>query len=118
MPAKKKSEPKKELSPLALELIAARFRALSEPMRLRLLNLLMGGEKTVGQLVDATGSSQANVSKHLSVLREAGMIAMRKEGLSSICYIADPIVNELCEMMCSRLREEMESKVQAFDAGI
>jgi DNA-binding transcriptional ArsR family regulator len=118
MPAKKKSEPQKELSPLALELIAARFRALSEPMRLRLLNLLMGGEKTVGQLVDATGSSQANVSKHLSVLREAGMIAMRKEGLSSYCFIADPIVNELCEMMCSRLREEMESKVQAFDAGI
>jgi ArsR family transcriptional regulator len=118
MPAKKNSEPKKELSPLALELIAARFRALSEPMRLRLLNLLMGGEKTVGQLVDATGSSQANVSKHLSVLREAGMIAMRKEGLSSFCFIADPIVNELCEMMCSRLKEEMESKVQAFDAGI
>ena len=118
MSAKKKSEPKKELSPLALELIAARFRALSEPMRLRLLNLLMGGEKSVGQLVEATGSSQANVSKHLSVLREAGMIAMRKEGLSSFCSIADPIVNELCEMMCSRLREEMESKVQAFDAGI
>jgi len=118
MSAKKKSEPKKELSPLALELIAARFRALSEPMRLRLLNLLMGGEKSVGQLVEATGSSQANVSKHLSVLREAGMIAMRKEGLSSFCFIADPFVNELCEMMCSRLREEMESKVQAFDAGI
>jgi ArsR family transcriptional regulator len=118
MSAKKKSESKKELSPLALELIAARFRALSEPMRLRLLNLLMGGEKSVGQLVEATGSSQANVSKHLSVLREAGMIAMRKEGLSSFCFIADPIVNELCEMMCSRLREEMESKVQAFDAGI
>jgi DNA-binding transcriptional ArsR family regulator len=118
MSAKKKSEPKKELSPLALELIAARFRALSEPMRLRLLNLLMGGKKSVGQLVEATGSSQANVSKHLSVLREAGMIAMRKEGLSSFCFIADPIVNELCEMMCSRLREEMESKVQAFDAGI
>jgi DNA-binding transcriptional ArsR family regulator len=118
MPAKIKSEPKKELSPLSMELIAARFRALSEPMRLRLLNLLMGGEKSVGQLVEATGSSQANVSKHLSVLREAGMIAMRKEGLSSFCFIADPIVNELCEMMCSRLREEMESKVQAFNAGI
>lgn len=118
MPAKKNSVSKKELSQLALELIAGRFRALSEPMRLRLLNLLMGGEKTVGQLVDATSSSQANVSKHLSVLREAGMIAMRKEGLSSFCFIADPIVNELCEMMCSRLRDEMESKVQAFDAGI
>lgn len=118
MPAKKKSNPTKELSPLALELIAARFRALSEPMRLRLLNLMMGGEMTVGQLVEATGSSQANVSKHLSVLREAGMIAMRKEGLSTFCFIADPVVNELCEMMCSRLREEMEIKTRAFDAGI
>jgi DNA-binding transcriptional ArsR family regulator len=118
MSSKKKSVPPKELSPLALELIAARFRALSEPMRLRLLNLLMGGEMTVGQLVEAIGSSQANVSKHLSVLRAAGMIAMRKEGLSSFCFIADPIVNELCEMMCSRLREEMGNKVQAFDAGI
>jgi len=118
MSSKKKSVPPKELSPLALELIAARFRALSEPMRLRLLNLLMGGEMTVGQLVEAIGSSQANVSKHLSVLRAAGMIAMRKEGLSSFCFIADPIVNELCEMMCSRLREEMGNKVRAFDAGI
>lgn len=118
MPARKKAEQKKELSPLALELIAARFRALSEPMRLRLLNGLMGGEKTVGQLVEASGSSQANVSKHLAVLREAGMIAMRKEGSSTVCEIADPIVNELCEMMCNRLREEMESRARAFDAGI
>lgn len=118
MSAKKESELKKELSPLALELVATRFRALSEPMRLRLLNLLMGGERTVGQLVEASGSSQANVSKHLSVLRDAAMVGMRKEGLSTVCFIADPIVNELCEMMCSRLREEMESKSRAFDAGI
>lgn len=114
MSGKKNAKPKKELSPLALELIAARFRALSEPMRLRLLNLLMACEQTVGQLVEATGSSQANVSKHLSVLREAGMLAMRKEGLSTVCFIADPIVNELCELMCSRLRDEMESKTRAF----
>lgn len=118
MPRKITAAPNKELSPLALELIAARFRALSEPMRLRLLNLLMGGEQTVGQLVAATESSQANISKHLSVLRDAGMISMRKEGLTSVCLIADPIVKELCEMMCSRLREEMESKAQAFEAGI
>ena len=114
MADKKNPKPKKELTPLALELIAARFRALSEPMRLRLLNTLMGGEQTVGQLVEATGSSQANVSKHLSVLREAGMIAMRKEGLSTVCLIADPIVNELCELMCSRLRDEMASMTRAF----
>ena len=124
MPKKKttesKTESKKELSPLALNLIASRFRALSEPMRLRLLNLLMQGEQTVGQLVKGCASSQANVSKHLSVLREAGMVGVRKEGLNTMCFIADPIVNELCDTMCSRLREEMESKAQAlgFDEAV
>ena len=120
MTRKAASDPVKLLTPMALELIAGRFKALSEPMRLRLLNLLMQGESTVGQLVEASGSGQANVSKHLALLRDTGMIGMRKEGLSTICYIADPIVNELCEMMCSRLRDEMERKAEAlkFDPGI
>ncbi len=114
MPAKKSPVPPHHLSDTALELIAARFRALSEPMRLRLLNLLMQGEHTVGQLVEASGSGQANVSKHLALLRDADMVGMRKKGMSTVCYIADPIVNELCEMMCSRLREEMEKRAGAL----
>jgi DNA-binding transcriptional ArsR family regulator len=115
----KKSVPSaKSLSDSALELIAARFRALSEPMRLRLLNLLMQGEQSVGQLVEATGSSQANVSKHLSLLREAGMLGVRKEGLTSIYFIADPMVNDLCEMMCYRLRVEMEDKAKSLAPGL
>ena len=83
-------------------------------MRLRLLSTLMQGERTVGQLVESSGSGQANVSKHLSVLREAGMIATRKEGLSTFCYIADPVVQELCDLMCRRLRGEMEEKAKAL----
>lgn len=118
MKKKVSTEPVKLLSPMALELIASRFRALSEPMRLRLLNLLMQGEQTVGQLVEASGSGQANVSKHLAVLRGADMIGVRKEGLTSVCFIADPIVNELCEMMCSRLREEMEGKARSLASGL
>ena len=114
MSSKKSPTPSKVLSDTALELIAARFRALSEPMRLRLLNILMQGERTVGQVVQASGSGQANVSKHLAVLKDAGMVGTRKAGLSTFCYIADPIVNELCEMMCCRLREEMESKAKAL----
>lgn len=102
------------MSPLALELIAARFRALSEPMRLRLLQHMMQGEMSVGQLVEATASSQANVSKHLAVLRDAGMIAMNKQGLSTFCSIADPVVYDLCELMCSRLKREMEKQAQAL----
>ena len=119
MPPKKATSAPPHLSDTALELIASRFRALSEPMRLRLLSCLMPGARTVGQLVEASGSGQANVSKHLAVLREAGMIGTRKEGPSTLCFIADPIVNELCEMMCCRLREEMEGKARAltFPAG-
>lgn len=114
MKKKHNKEPAKLLSPMALELIASRFRALSEPVRLRLLNLLMQDEHTVGRLVEASGSGQANVSKHLAVLRDAGMIGMRKEGLTTVCFIADPIVTELCGIMCSRLREEMEGKAAAL----
>ena len=62
--------------------------------------------------LEFTGSSQANISKHVALLRDAGMVGSCKEGLSSYCFIADPIVNELCEMMCSRLREEMEEKAK------
>ena len=83
-------------------------------MRLRLLSTLMQGERTVGQLVESSGSGQANVSKHLSVLREAGMIATRKEGLSTFCYIADPVVQELCDLMCRRLRGVMKEKAKAL----
>ena len=115
MTLKKNSAFPKQLSDVALELIATRFRALSEPMRLRLLNTLMQGERTVGQLVEASGSGQANVSKHLAVLKDAGMVGTRKEGLSTFCYIADPMVNELCEMMCRRLRGEMEAKARALE---
>ncbi len=121
MPKNQTKTAPKELSAAALELIATRFRALSEPMRLRILNLLMQEECTVGQLVELTGSSQANISKHVALLREAGMVGTRKEGLSSYCFIADPIVNELCEMMCSRLREEMEEKAKellSFDPRV
>ena len=118
MPRKKSTPPANQLSDAALELIATRFRALSEPMRLRLLNLLMQGEQTVGQLVEASGSGQANVSKHLALLRDAGMVGVRKEGLTSVCFIADPIVNELCDTMCCRLREEMEAKAKSLASGL
>lgn len=104
----------KPLSDKALVLIAARFRALSEPMRLRLLNTLMMGECTVGELVEAAGTGQANVSKHLSVLRETGMVSTRRDGLNTICSIADPVVMQLCEIMCIRLKAEHEERARAL----
>jgi DNA-binding transcriptional ArsR family regulator len=104
--ATKKSTKPKALSDSALTMIAARFRALSEPVRLRLLNTLMQGEHSVTQLVEASGTGQANVSKHLSVLREAGMVTMRREGLLTMYSIADPIIIQLCDIMCAKLKAD------------
>jgi DNA-binding transcriptional ArsR family regulator len=119
MPAKSskpqsKSVTASALPDAALEMIAGRFRALSEPARLRLLNTLMSGERNVSQLVEATGTGQANVSRHLAVLRQAGMIAMRREGLTTVCSISDPSVHQLCEIMCSRLRADAEARAKAL----
>ena len=112
--ASKNSSKPKALSDSALSLIATRFRALSEPVRLRLLNTLMQGERSVTQLVEASGTGQANVSKHLSVLREAGMVAMRREGLLTICSIADPAIIQLCDIMCAKLKAEHEERAKAL----
>jgi ArsR family transcriptional regulator len=104
----------KPLSPGALELVAARFRMLAEPMRLRLLNELRDGEKTVTALVEATGAGQANVSKHLSLLADAGMVARRKKGLNVYYFIADESLFELCDLVCGRLQKELAEKARHF----
>ena len=98
----------------ALELVAARFRMLAEPMRLRLLNELRDGEKTVTTLVEATGAGQANVSKHLSLLADAGMVGRRKEGLNVYYFIADESLFELCDLVCGRLQKELAEKARHF----
>src|SRR5215469_3078637 len=104
----------KEMPPAALELVAARFRMLAEPMRLRLLNELRERELTVTGLVEATGAGQANVSKHLSLLADAGMVGRRKEGLNVFYFIADRSLFELCDLVCGRLQKELAEKAGHF----
>ena len=82
----------------AAELIARRFRALADPTRLRILDLLRNrDEASVGEIADQIGSSQQNVSKHLSALLDVGFVARRKRGTSSLYRIADPGVHEICD---------------------
>lgn len=95
-----------QLSPEVLALIAERFRVLAEPARLRILNVLLEGERTVSDLVEETGLNQANVSKHLSLLRSSSFVDRRKEGLYAFYRIADPSVGVLCEIMCGRLEKQ------------
>ena len=98
------------LSDEALEMIANRFRLLSDPMRLKILHTLGDREMNVTDLVGATGAGQANVSKHLGVMFEAGIVARRKEGLNSIYRVSDETIFELCDVVCSRLRLQLENR--------
>ncbi len=94
--------------------VAEYFSILSEPMRLRILNLLEDGEKCVQELVDATQTSQAYVSKHLKVMLQAGIIDRRPKGTSAYYCIEDPLIFELCHLVCNRLAERIEEQARQF----
>ena len=92
-----------------VELIAERFRALSEPTRIKLLDRLREGDASVLDLTEAIGTTTQNVSKHLTVLRRAGIVARRKQGNFAYYSIADERVFELCETVCGSLQRHLES---------
>lgn len=108
---------KRELSDAALRMIADRFKVLSEPMRLKILHSLWDGERTVGEIIAATGALQANVSKHLGLLQQAGLVSRRKEGLNVYYQIADESVFELCEVVCSRLHDRLAAQIDELVPG-
>jgi ArsR family transcriptional regulator len=110
--------PKKNpLSDEALELVARRFAALAEPMRLRLIQALFGGELSVNDLVDATGGTQANISRHLQTLTQAHILSRRKEGLQVFYAIADPSIYQLCELVCGSLEKQLTRQAGALGGG-
>jgi ArsR family transcriptional regulator len=102
------------LSDDALELVARRFAVLSEPMRLRLIQSLFEGEKNVNTLVEETGGTQANISRHLQTLTQAHVLSRRKEGLQVFYAIADPSIFELCELVCGSLEKQHIRRAEAF----
>ena len=98
-----------------IELVAQRFRVLGEPMRIKLLDRLREGDATVGELQEALGASQQNVSKHLGILLGAAMVTRTKDGNHSRYSISDPSVFELCDQVCGGVRrqlQELESILQ------
>jgi DNA-binding transcriptional ArsR family regulator len=90
-----------------VELIAQRFRVIGEPMRIRLLDHLRDGSATVGELGEAIGATQQNVSKHLAVLLQAGIVRREKRGNHAVYSIADESVFALCEQVCGGLRRRI-----------
>ena len=106
--------PRPMLTPEALELVAAGFRAMADPLRLRILHDLESGERSVSTLAAGVGTTQPNVSRHLKVLQNAGLVSRRPEGNMVYYSIADAMVLEICEMACSRLRDRLEAQVGAL----
>lgn len=98
----------------AIELVARRFAVLSDPMRLKLVHCLFEGEKNVTQLVHATQGTQANVSRHLQTLTNAGVLSRRKEGLMVYYFIADSSLFQLCELVCGSLEKQLANQANIF----
>jgi len=103
-----------ELSEGALEMIAARFRVLGETSRLKLIQALQSGEKNVSELMRDSRLNQANVSRHLQTLTEAGILSRRKDGLKVFYGIADRGIFKLCEHVCGSLQRRLAQHAKAF----
>lgn len=101
----------KNLSPKQMESlfssVAGYFSVLSEPSRLRIMYAVCTGEKSVSEVIEICGSSQANVSRHLAALHKAGIINRRKQGVTVYYSIADNETVEMCQLVCSRLAQDL-----------
>ena len=92
----------------ALVQVAAYFQALSEPTRLQILNLLRRKERNVGELAELCGYSSANISRHLALLTQRGLIVRESRGNSAYYRIDDPSIYELCDVVCGNIARQLE----------
>ena len=100
-----------------VELIARRFRVLGEPMRIKLLDRLREGEATVNELTDALDASQQNVSKHLALLADVGVLGRRKEGTHVYYRIVDESVFALCEAVCGSVQQQLQALSELMEGA-
>jgi DNA-binding transcriptional ArsR family regulator len=89
-----------------LERVANLFRAFSEATRLAIVQELKFGELSVSEIVGRLSTSQANVSKQLKLLHDSGLVSRRKLGTQVLYKIADPMVLELCTLVCDKLNRD------------
>jgi DNA-binding transcriptional ArsR family regulator len=96
----------------ALAQIADYFKVLSELSRLQVLCALKSGAKNVTEIIEETGLGQANVSKHLKILTQAGMVERQPQGVSVYYQITDPMIFDLCELVCQKLETRLQEQSQ------
>jgi DNA-binding transcriptional ArsR family regulator len=114
MPGRKRM-PHPVMSDDALELVAARFRVLGDGSRLRLLNMLMQGEASVQNLVEASGLSQTNVSRHLGLLRRERLVVRTRVGNRALYRVSDPSVEKLCRIVCGGIGDQLAGGLDALN---
>ena len=102
----------KALDDRALGHVAEYFRALSEPLRLKILNALRDKAYNVGELTELLDCSQANVSKHLATLMRHGFVERSAQGTTAYYRIADPHVYQLCDLVCGQMAQRFASQAQ------
>ncbi|MBZ8178588.1 MAG: metalloregulator ArsR/SmtB family transcription factor [Oscillatoria sp. PMC 1051.18] len=105
-------------TPEALAPIAEYFKVLSEVSRLQILSCLRSGAMNVTELGDATGLGQANLSKHLKMLTQAGLLSRQPQGVSVYYEISDPVIFELCELVCDRVGDRIQQQAAKFERFI
>ncbi len=105
------------LSPDVLSSVADYFKVLSEPSRLQILNCLHRGPMNVMDLTEATGFSQANLSKHLKIMTQAGILTRQAKGVSAYYEITDPNVFELCRVVRDSIADRLRLQVRSFDSS-
>ncbi len=110
-------KPKTALGGTALSAVAKRFRILGDEQRLRILQELMHGERSVSELVAVCECSQGNVSTHLRLLREAGLVSVRADGTQRLYEISDPTLYAVCEIVCGAIDDQLEDSLTRFREG-
>jgi DNA-binding transcriptional ArsR family regulator len=100
-----------------LNRIAEVLKAMADPTRLKILHGLNQGERCVSDILQVVGGSQANVSKHLSVLKRAGLVDSRRDGLNVFYHITDEGVFTICRNVCDSLELRIDREHQTIIDG-
>jgi len=103
-----------QMSEAMIDRVVARFAALADPNRVRILLRLKDGSADVGTLVTLTGLGQASVSKHLSVLRSAGWVESTRVGTRVVCKVGDAALFEICGLVCDGVVRQVRAEHEQF----
>ena len=90
--------------------VAAYFSVLSEPTRLKIMHAVCDEERSVSQIVEATGATQTNVSRHLNLMYRSGVLSRRRDGNQILYRVADATMVELCRTVCNRIATTIDDQ--------